>query len=60
MDEISSDGTYDIRQCYEIIRIKRAVPLTLLRKGAIFKNEVIHRIERSITSISTAHISIEK
>ncbi|OQK36725.1 putative transposase [Vibrio vulnificus] len=34
--EISGDGAYDTRDCYEAIRFKRAVPLTPPREGAAF------------------------
>ncbi|WP_150149120.1 hypothetical protein [Candidatus Enterovibrio altilux] len=32
----SDDGADDTRQCYETIRIKRAIPLILPRRGIIF------------------------
>ncbi|CAH7192338.1 hypothetical protein VCHA29O37_90192 [Vibrio chagasii] len=34
--EISGDGAYDTRMCYEVIRIKRATPLIPPREGAAF------------------------
>ncbi|MCA3916452.1 IS5 family transposase, partial [Vibrio vulnificus] len=34
--EISGDGAYDTRDCYEAIRFKRAVPLIPPREGAAF------------------------
>ncbi len=34
--EISGDGAYDTRLCYETIRIKRATPLFPPREGAAF------------------------
>ncbi|MEA5239112.1 IS5 family transposase, partial [Vibrio parahaemolyticus] len=34
--EISGDGAYDTRGCYDAIRIKRAVPLIPPREGAAF------------------------
>ncbi len=36
INEISGDGAYDTRQCYEAIRIKQAVPLIPPREGAAF------------------------
>ncbi len=36
INEISGDGAYDTRQCYEAIRIKRAVPLIPPREGTAF------------------------
>ncbi|WP_139158999.1 IS5 family transposase, partial [Vibrio sonorensis] len=36
INEISGDGAYDTRLCYEAIRIKRAVPRIPPRKGAAF------------------------
>ncbi|ENK2325673.1 IS5 family transposase [Vibrio vulnificus] len=34
--EISGDGAYDTRDCYDAIRVKRAVPLIPPREGAAF------------------------
>ncbi len=34
--EISGDGAYDTKGCYDAIRIKRAVPLIPPREGAPF------------------------
>ncbi|WP_394336771.1 hypothetical protein [Candidatus Enterovibrio altilux] len=36
LNETSGDKAYDTRQCYETIRIKRAVPIIPQRKGATF------------------------
>lgn len=36
INEISGDGAYDTRQCYEAIRIKQAVSLIPPREGAAF------------------------
>ncbi len=36
ISEISCDGTYDTKNCYEAIRIKRAVALIPPRYGAVF------------------------
>ncbi|ATF08656.1 hypothetical protein BTN50_0112 [Candidatus Enterovibrio altilux] len=33
---ILADGVYDTKQCYEIVRIKRVVPLIPPKKGIIF------------------------
>lgn len=34
--EVSGDGAYDTRQCYEAIRIKKAIPLIPARRRATF------------------------
>ncbi len=60
MNEIPTYNTYDIRPCYETMRIKRAVPLTPPRKEALFSNTVIHVIYRSATRNYTIPINIEK
>ncbi|ATF10497.1 hypothetical protein [Candidatus Enterovibrio altilux] len=38
--KILGNGTYDIRQCYEIVRIKREILLIPPKKEVIFENEV--------------------
>ncbi len=37
INEISGDGAYETRSCYEAIHIKRAVPLIPPRGGAAFR-----------------------
>ena len=42
--EVSGDGAYDTRQCYEAIRIKKAIPLIPASEGQPFGRRDIHGI----------------
>ncbi len=57
---ISDNGAYDITQCDEIERIKRAALLISLREEQFFKNEIIRVISWSVTKSYTVQISIGK